>query len=304
MSHPLLMLAILVVLTHALRGLARRAGPRWGGLVLGLPCTTVLALASTGAERGLGAALGMAESGLLGLAASVALPVAYMRAIGRGWGTLTAAMAGVAGYAVITVFCGACGLLGLGFGSLLPLAILAVLLAWHLATPVREGPYSWARKGRKARASPWRVVALRTLVPVACFGAVLVVRDLLGTRWAGFLAPFPGLTLTMLVVTHLETGPAEACRMARTLPPSNLCMVAFFGACRLLGPSLGLGLSIAFGYAAALFTLFVVERVTRVTTSSGLEDLLGRWLAEATYHRWSRMRMTPSRFVPRFEALS
>lgn len=301
MVHPLLMLLTLVGLTHVLRVLAQRAGPRWGGLLLGMPCTTALALAGTGAERGLGAALGMAETGLLGLAAAVALPVAYMRAVGRGWGPLGAPAAGVAGYGVVAALCGSTGLVGLGVGPLFPLVVVAVLLAWHLAVPLGEGRSAWARKGRKGPDSRLVVIVLRTLVPVACLGAVLLVRDLVGPRWAGFLAPFPGLTLTMLVVTHLETGPVEACKMARTLPPSNLSMVSFFTACRLVGPSLGLGLALVVGYAAALATLLVVERITR--RPPAVSWLGSLWPPRpATYRRW--VRATPARFAPGFEALA
>ena len=72
------------------------------------------------------------------------------------------------------------------------------------------------------------------------------------------MSTFPGLTLTVLVMTHLESGAGPAIKMARALPSGNLGMVAFLAAFRFASPVLGLGWGTASGYLAALAMLVLV----------------------------------------------
>ncbi len=74
----------LIVMIHAFRLLGRLAGPKWSALALGLPSTTAIVLVVSGCERGIAAATEMAGSSLLGLAAAVALPLAYAQAVRLG----------------------------------------------------------------------------------------------------------------------------------------------------------------------------------------------------------------------------
>lgn len=295
MIHPLVMVLILVVLTHLLRGLARLAGPRWGGLVLGLPSTSALAMAGTGLERGQHAAAAMATSGLLGLVASVAVPVGFLRAVGRGRGAVSAGILGVGCYVTIAFLSGASGLFGWHTAPLLLLSLGSVLAASYLAWTVPEPEHD---RGRGGGISPGRAAILRTLVPVGCLSIVLTIRESAGPCWAGLVAPFPGLTLTMLVVTYLEVGPGEACRMARVVPASNLGMLAFFGACGTIAPGWGLGPAMAVGYAAAITGLLVVERWTRKPTPRPAQAP-----TVATIHQpWGQPQRV--RFSPNFEVVA
>ena len=84
---------------HGFRALGRLVGPRWSGLVLGLPSTTAIVLMFCGGEQGNGAATEMAESSLLGLVAAVALPLAYAQAVRHGWPLPASLMAAIAAYA-------------------------------------------------------------------------------------------------------------------------------------------------------------------------------------------------------------
>ncbi|MFO0957275.1 MAG: hypothetical protein U0800_07375 [Isosphaeraceae bacterium] len=295
MSHPLSMVLILVALTHLLRGLTRFVGPRWGGLVLGLPYTSALAMAGTGLDQGRHAAAEMATSGLLGLVAAVAVPVGFARAVGRGWGASAAGALGAGCYALIAALGGASGLFGCHAGPLLLLSLGSVLIAAYLARTGPEPDRDGGRAARRDGISPGRAAILRTLVPAGCLSIVLTVRASAGPGWAGLIAPFPGLTLTMLVVTYLESGPGEACRMARVVPASNLGMVAFFGTCGTVAPGWGLGAAMLAGYASAIVGMLAAERWTRAP---------GSWLprfgqAGAACRRWAR----EPRFAPCFEIL-
>jgi hypothetical protein len=255
MSAPLLKLAVLVAMTHGIRALVRLAGPRRSGVALGLPSTTAVALVGCGLERGGDAAAGMAEASLLGLVAAVPVPLVYAGALGFGWRLPGALTMAIAGFALVA---GGLGCLPAhGPLSGLGLAALAVLVACHLAGRI---PTAGDAPGR-IESPGSRTLALRTAVPVASLAIVLFLQDAAGPYWAGLLGPFPGLTLTVLVTTHREAGPAEAGRLAAALPAGNLGMVAFLAAFRLSCPHLGLGWGTAGGYAAALAVLLVVHRL-------------------------------------------
>src|SRR5262249_34020436 len=116
-----------------------------------------------------------------------------------------------------------------------------------------------------------RCFVLRTTVPVACLVAVSALREVAGLRWAGLLSTFPGMTLTVLVVTYLESGPGEASRMAKALPSANLGMIAFLAVFRLGCPALGLSWGTSLGYILAAATLLVVGACWRRPVAAALE---------------------------------
>ena len=254
MSAHLGKIALLVVMSQAFRLLGRTASPRWAGLALGLPCSTAVALVGGGAERGVDYAVAMSGASLIGLAGAVALPVAYSRVVLLGGRWPWAILAGVASY------------LGVAFaaGRLLPgdarggeaLALLAVAGAATLASKFRLDDDSGRLASRPM--SPASKGFLRTCVPIACLAAALGLGDLFGPSVAGLMSTFPGVTLSVLCLTHLESGPSSALRMARALPAGNLGMVAFLATFRFGGPALGLAWGTTLAYAAALATLAVV----------------------------------------------
>jgi hypothetical protein len=103
-----------------------------------------------------------------------------------------------------------------------------------------------------------RTLGLRTLVPVACLSASIILGRALGPSGAGLMSAFPAVTLTVLVVTELESGAIAAIRMARALPMANLGMVAFLVVFRLGCPAMGLAAGVIGSYLASLFTLGLV----------------------------------------------
>ena len=136
--------AVLIVMIHGFRVFGRLAGPRWSALVLGLPSTTAIVLVFCGCERGSAAATEMAESSLLGLAAAVALPLAYAQTVRLGWRLPAALAAAVAGYLVVASTLGC--LPPVGVLPRLGIALFAIL----------SGSY-WARRLRSRRESLPRV---------------------------------------------------------------------------------------------------------------------------------------------------
>ncbi len=254
MSEHLTKLALVVALSHGFRTLSARVGPRWSGLALGLPCSTAIALVGSGSDQGVDYARSMAETSLLGVVGAVVLPLAYARAIGRRWWFPWPPLAAVASFLAAA---SAAGLLAPpGGGSGLPLALMAVLSATALAGRIAIPEAS--RRVQVALGHPARTWAIRTVVPAACLLASLTLGRAFGPGVAGLMCTFPGLTLTVLLLTHLEAGPGAVVRLARTLPPANLGMVAFLGTFHGAIARFGLAGGTAFAYLAALATLAFV----------------------------------------------
>jgi hypothetical protein len=252
MSELLLKMAILALLTHGIRALARVTGARRGSLLLGLPSTTAIALISCVQEDGMSAAAEMAEASLFGLIAAVALSLTFARALVAGRRLAWSAAAAVAAYFAVawsSVFVPEPGAVGR-----LLIAAAAVVTACRLVgrmPAVAGGPAA-------IRPSQARCLALRTFVPMTCLAVVTLLRESVGMEWAGLLSTFPGMTLTVLVVTYLESGPSEASSVARGLPLANLGMIAFVAAFRFGGPAVGPGWSTALGYLLSAATLLTV----------------------------------------------
>ena len=271
-------IALMVAMTHGFRTLGRMSNPRWAGLALGLPCSTAVALVGGGADRGIDYAVVMSRTSLIGLAGAVALPMAYARAIHLGWRLPWSILVGIAAYLAIALVAGR---LSPGPGdSCLGIAVLAVGSAVWLAgrMPVVEASDPSGRRG-PGRPKPW----LRTIVPVACLLASLAMGEAFGPEVAGLMSTFPGVTLTVLFLTHLESGPSSAIRMARALPAGNLGMVAFLAAFRFGCPAFGLAWGTASGYLAALtiLALVVTFDTLKKTALAGLRSglaLAPEWL--------------------------
>jgi hypothetical protein len=297
MCGLLLKCAALIVIVHGFRVIGRIAGARWSGLALGLPSTTAIVLILCGSERGSPAAIDMADSSLLGIAAAVALPLVYAQAVRLGWCFPASFAAAVAGYLVIAIGVGC-----LPTVATLPrigVASFAILAATHWARriPTPEG----ATKG--ASLSSFQAMAARTVIP-AIYGLVLgVVQRMAGPSWAGLVSTFPSMSLVVLAVTHLEAGPAEASRIARVLPAGNTSTLAFLAAFRLISPAIGLGSGTIAGYSAALVALLIIEGFIRPPAffRVNFTEVISIWRSKIT--SWSTVWQTRLQWAV-FRALS
>ncbi len=254
MTEYLPKLALVVALTHAFRSLSVRVGPRWAGLALGLPCSTAIALVGSGSDQGVAYAREMAETSLLGLVGAVAVPLAYARSVSNRWKFPWPPLMAVGAYMVSASIAGLLAPRGSGLG--LVVALLAVTAATAMAG--RIAIPEAARRVRVALGPRARTCAIRTTVPALCLLASLTMGRAFGPGVAGLTSTFPALTLTVLILTHLEGGAGAVVRIARTLPPANLGMLAFLGVFgRGVGP-IGLAGGTALAYLAAVATLGLV----------------------------------------------
>lgn len=252
MTELLWKIALLAALTHGIRALGRIAGPQRGSLLLGLPSTTAVALVACGQATGISGASEMAEASLSGLIAAVALPLVFAQALALGRRLAWSVAAAVLGY--LAVAWGSALMPDPGPAGRIMIATLSVLAACRCAERIAISDGERTTIGL----SPSRCLLLRTAVPAACLVAITGLREVIGIHGAGLVSTFPGMTLAVLVVTYLESSPAEAGRMAKSLPSANLGMIAFIGAFRFGCPAVGLGWGTACGYVLAALTLLVV----------------------------------------------
>jgi hypothetical protein len=275
MSAHLAKIVLMVVMSQGFRSLGRISGPRMAGLALGLPCSTAVALVGCGLDQGIDYAVLMSGTSLIGLAGAVALPMAYVRAVTRGWRLHRAILLGVASYLIVALSVGRL-LPGRGDASL-AVALLAVVTACVAAGRMRVGHGAKKPSGKSLPTASTRL--LSAVVPIACLLAAIGMGEAFGPEVAGLMSTFPGVTLTVLCLTHLECGPSSAIRMARALPTGNLGMVAFLATFRFVSPSLGLVWGTVLGYLATLVILALVffhDRLSQAFVRTVFGSLSGR----------------------------
>lgn len=248
---------------------------------MGVPSTTALVLVGFGLSQGLDEAMRASEGCLAGLVASAAMPLVYARAASAGWRWPGASAAALAGYAVVgsvVWWLPVAGAAGCATGAAVGLA-----LACHLAGRLRAYAGDSDHEPPGARGAGGGSFVWRTAVPLAFFSALQGLRSLAGAGFSGRFITFPGGSLAVLVTTHIEAGPATACRLAAGMPFGGLGMLAFLVTFRFGCPRFGLGWGTAIGYAAALATLAAAGYAAEFSRPCALAPT---GLATAERRRW------------------
>jgi hypothetical protein len=317
MFGPLGQIVMLIGLTSGLRALGRLVGPRRSGLLMGLPSTTALVLLGCGLEHGLDEATVAAEACLAGLVAAAMLPVAFARALEAGWRLSRAVVAAVGSY--LTVALSLWWLPGLGPVGCVVAASLGVLVACRVAGRAAHEDHAERPSSRRSIGGCVRLLVTRGAVPAVYITVIRTLRWLAGAGSSGRFITFPGGSLALLIATHVEAGPATAGRLATAMPSGSVATLAFLAAFRFVGPRVGLGWGILFGYVAAVGTLTVVESIVswdrghaaHTTSWIGVSRGLGgrpSWLrADPAVWRWFAPKRRPilrRRFAPGLECLA
>ena len=228
----------------------------------------------------------VAEASLAGLVAAASLPLAYARAARTGRSFPAASAAAVGGY-----FATAAGLWWLpGCGSV----GCVVVAGLGVGAACRLGRWVGAGSGqRRVHPGPDRlglddrgtVGGAPRCMPSGRSGSPA------GPGGAGRFVTFPGMSLAVLVATHIEAGPSTACRTASAMPAGNLGMLAFLTLFRFGCPRLGLAWGTAAGFLGATATLGAIGWASRAVGR--------RWgLLGSTGGAPSRRRRGPARRGP------
>jgi hypothetical protein len=267
---PKLLLAPTLVGAASL--VARRYGPRAGGIAAALPIVAGPTLLFFAVEQGPAFGAAAALGTLVGLVPLTAFCLAHAHlaralhlprrlaaplCLAGGW---TAFLACAALLRPVHVPAWAAPLVG-----------GAALVAGSLLVP--EIPGDALRQARDERTMyrhhPPLELALRMLAAAALVTSLTALAARLGTAWSGLLTPFPVASSVVIAGTHLADGPEHLADLLRGFMAGLHGFVAFlvtlaFG----LGP-LGIGAAFASGLAASLAISAVAARRTRVAPLAG-----------------------------------
>ncbi|WP_369386763.1 hypothetical protein AB5J72_03480 [Streptomyces sp. CG1] len=196
---------------------ARRSGPRRGGLLLGAPTTSGPFLALMWLNGGSEAAARAAHGNVAAQLIVAAFCVVYGRLapVLRPARTLTAALVCAAGAGLLAAMCANVWLtaaLGLAF-------IFAGLRTWPAPSPAHTD-----RAPDRARRwdIPVRMAVSATTVLLAVHAA-----DALGSFTGGILSALPALLAVMAVSTHRSTGAVATAAMMRAALTITPCTLGF-----------------------------------------------------------------------------
>jgi hypothetical protein len=218
---------------------ARRFGPRIGGVVAGLPVVAGPILLVFALEHGRRFASHAAAATLLGMLSLTAFAVAYAFLAGRlPWHATV--LVGWTVFAVCTI-----ALRPVPAGAVLGLVLALASFAVALLILPRAKELPAAPAPPPAWDLPLRATAAAALV-VALTG----VAGWLGPAWSGLLTPFPVITTVLAAFTHAQRGTSDARRLLRGFV-AGFVAYAFF--CFALSVSLrSLGIAAAFAIATGI----------------------------------------------------
>jgi len=221
---------------------ARRYGPRVGGLIAGLPVVAGPILLAYALAHGRAFAAGAAAGTLLGLVSLIAFVVVYARLAPRlFWGA--SLLAGWLAFALATAL----------FSALsLPVGVALGVAALALALGLTWLPRAGAERPPLATPPAWDL-PVRAACALTLVLSLTAVAGWLGPQLSGLLAPFPIIATVLATFTHAQRGTDELLRLLRGL-------VSGFGAFALFCFTLAVSLqrldtAAAFALATALALL-------------------------------------------------
>jgi hypothetical protein len=248
----LLKIAVPPLLVAAMSLAARRWGPTFGGLIMGLPWMTGPVLFFLGLDKGDAFAVAACAGIELGVLCICAFMLAYAAiSVLAPWPFCLAAA---------TAAFAATG--SLAQGQVVPLelaagAAAAGLIATYLLLPRPRATAAHA-------ALPWWDIPARMLTTLALVALIMLSADRLGPQLSGIVSTYPVILIVIGSFTHHQWGVDAVWRVLRGLTISLTNFVAFFLVVGLSLPSLGLVSAFALAAATALTTSATLIFVARL----------------------------------------
>jgi len=249
LPFKLIVTPILIVATSLV---ARRWGPKLGGLLAGLPLTSAPVSVFLAIEQGLPFAAQAALGTLVGVASVGTFCLAYsMTARHRGWRLCT--IAGIACFLLVTATFRMFSV-GLVSGATLTASTLtAVLLALPravVAPPVQK-PSVWDL--------PSRALVATSLVLLLTGAAPFI-----GAQLVGLLSPFPVFANVLAAFTHAHDGANASTLLLRGVILSSFGFAAFFLVVAWGLPVLGIAITYSLATLAAMLISLVTYQLDRL----------------------------------------
>ena len=227
-SLLILKLTVTPVLVAGMSLAARRFGPMFGGLIMGLPWMTGPVLFFLALEKGDVYLAETARGALLAVPSFGAYALAYA-AVARfsGWPLSLAAAAltfAISGWFMSSMP---------GSASTVALAGIAALIGAHVAIP--KPPLFKVTLGL-----PWWDIPMRMLATAALVGCIALSSDYLGPTRSGIASSYPVILTVVVTFTHKRWGRDAATAMLRGVMLSLIGFVAFFWVVSTFAAALGL----------------------------------------------------------------
>lgn len=270
MTRILIELLIAPALVAVSTLVARRWGPRAGGVVSAFPAIVGPVLLILALGHGRAFAARAAEGTLLGLVSLAAFALLYGRLAARGHGWPAAAAGGwvAAGASAL----GVAAIAG-GAGSPLGLVVAsaALAMAWRALPAIGLVPASSAQSRRRGEI-PLRMASVALLVAVLSAAA-----GVLGAVAGGMLAALPVLACVLAVFTHREHGGSQAVALLRGMLAGMASFVLF---CQVIALAV-VPYGIAAAFAAATGVALIVQAIA-VYSPTPVHSLLRRQSSAAS----------------------
>jgi len=235
---------------------ARRWGPKIGGVVVGLPLSTDPIFLFLAIDQGLDFAESATVGILYGLVGLAGFALVYTAVSRRAGWIISLTLSAIAYFAVSA---GVSGFKGSGVIEAGVAAFAALLLT---ASLIRR-PELEAIKS----ASPWWDLWFRMIVAAGLTLAITTAAEKLGPTFSGIIGTYPVVTTVVMTFTHHQFGREAAVAMLRG---SVLSWIAFVSCFFVIGLTLnphGLAASLGFGALAAVGTTILVLWVDRRAAS-------------------------------------
>ena len=247
-------------LTAAVTLVARRYGPRAGGVVGGFPAIVGPVLFIDLIEHGAAFTARAATGTLLGLVTVSAFAAVYGRSAARGWPVALAAgcLAAAVGGAALT---------GVRTGPLVAALVAGVSLA-VAARAMPRAPVALAADAAAAGFGRWDLPA-RLLASLVLVAALAVLAGVLGPTAGGVLAALPVLAAVVAVFTHRTEGPVAATAFLRGLLGGLGGFAAFCLLVALLVEPAGGPAAFVAGTAGAVAAQLLAVRSRRAAAPAG-----------------------------------
>ncbi len=223
---------------------ARRWGPTFGGLIMGLPWMTGPVLFFLGLDKGIPFLVEASRGAVLAVWGMGAFILAFGWGAARGLSSGLSVAAAIAGYVAV-------GLVTQTLAVPLWLAVVVaavVLIATNGLLPLPRRAVTLG--GLPAWDIPARMVATFLLVTV-----IMITTDVLGPQRSGIIASYPVILTVIGVFTQRQWGADSLLRVLSGISRSLLAFVGFFAVVGFSAPWLGLTAS----YLAASLTALTIS---------------------------------------------
>jgi hypothetical protein len=229
---------------------AARFGPKWGGIVSGIPSTSAVALffiAYTQTSADAATAAVVIPAALSGSLIFVLLNV-Y---ISRKHNYLVALLISTVVWFAIA----------LPLGVLKNLDLVTVTIIYLVVSSIIHILLNRIDTGQENKVAPKQLnhgLAIRSLFAGSVIAAAVYTSSLFGPQWGGTLASFPAMFFSTFIIFQRDYGWKYTTDLTKTIPTGLFSVIPYVWAVHYLYPQYGFVLGTVFAYVASFIGLAAV----------------------------------------------